>query len=224
MNTNIIYALYNKDSGEIDSYSTQCEIYSDYILFNNIKYIGKNFSVIETSFDQIPVDKYIVVDNELQKITPEEPTPEEPVEEESKALLYMIATKCEELNKACNEAIVKGVDAETSKGIEHFSLTDEDQTNIIQWYNIAKTTGCSVPYHSDTNDCRPFTAEEMISVGNAATYWITYNLTYCNQLKKYVQTLSSVEDIFKVTYGVTQLEGEFLDKLNENMNLLTQIG
>ena len=80
-----------------------------------------------------------------------------------------------------------------------------------------------MPYHADDGDCRPFTAAEMIAVGNAATYWITYNLTYCNQLKKYVQTLTDISAIFNVSYGSTQLSGKYLDTLNENMRLLANI-
>ena len=229
---NTLYALYDTGSGVIRSYSYEYDKGNDYILFGGIRYFGTNVAVIQTEFAEIPTDLFMVVDGKLQKVEipgivdEDAKTPSNDdtnVDTEDKAISYLIQSKCSEINRACNEAIVNGIDVETTRGTEHFTLTDEDQTNISHWYNIAKTVGCSVPYHADDNDCRPFTAAEMIAVGNAATYWITYNLTYCNQLKKYVQSLKDVSEIFNVSYGTTQLTGNYLDTFNENMQLLTNI-
>ena len=157
--SNTLYALYDTDSGVIRSYSYEYNKGNDYILFNGIRYFGKNVAVIQTEFDEFPTDLFMVVDGKLQKVEipgivdDDDKTPSND-DTEDKAISYLIQSKCSEINRACNEAIVNGIDVETTRGTEHFTLTDEDQTNISHWYNIAKTVGCPVPYHADDNDIR----------------------------------------------------------------------
>jgi len=198
-------------------------------------YNSESFGYIEVPEDCVEnintngLDNYKVIDGEVVYEKPAAeiiPDPEEPPTEEDNvvvgesALEYMITMKCEEINNTCHAAIIAGIDVETSYGLEHFSLTKDDQSNIQQWYAIAKTTDVNLPYHADDGDCKPYTNTDIIKIGSMATAHITHHTTYCNQLKKYVKSLTSVKDVFDVEYGVTQLTGEFLEKYETCMGLL----
>lgn len=116
----------------------------------------------------------------------------------------IITRKCEEINNACSNTIKSGIDYND----EHYDLTDEDQINMLAWSSIAQT-GSSVPYHSSGNPCREYTAEEFLGLVNAATQFKTYQLTYCNLLKRQVVNMTDIEEVKSVTYGVTQLNDTY---------------
>jgi hypothetical protein len=128
-----------------------------------------------------------------------------------------IAKKLDELSSACHKTIEVGVDYNGS----HYSLTEQDQTNILAWSSRANA-GKSVPYHADDEFCRPYSAEEFTGLVNAAIGLIAHNTTYCNMLMNYVKTLTDITEINAIKYGVTELVDEYLDKYNENMALLIE--
>ena len=119
----------------------------------------------------------------------------------------IIPTKKEELSKACEATIIAGVDV----GDAHYSLTIEDQANILAWMAVAQT-GKAVPYHSDGQPCRIYTAEEFMKVANAAVAFKTAQTTYCNLLMRQVEAMTDVDEVKAVKYGVTQLEGEYAEQ------------
>lgn len=228
--------IYDLTSGDIVSIiNSNITEYDKSFRVGTASYSKASFSHIEvvTEYEDDMItnglDNYKVIDGEVVYEKPPAeiiPEPEEPPTEEDSvvvgksALEYMITTKCEEINEACHAAIIAGIDVETSYGLEHFSLTKDDQGNIQQWFAIAKTTDVNLPYHADDGDCKPYTNTDIIKLGSMATAHITHHTTYCNQLKKYVKSLTSVKDVFDVEYGVTQLTGEFLEKYETCMGLL----
>lgn len=119
----------------------------------------------------------------------------------------IIPTKKEELSKACEATIIAGVDV----GDAHYSLTIEDQANILAWMAVAQT-GKAVPYHQDGQSCRIYTAEEFMKVANAAVAFKTAQTTYCNLLMRQVETMTDVDEIKAVKYGITQLKGEYAEQ------------
>ena len=66
------------------------------------------------------------------------------VTETSEPIDKVISQKKAELSEECEKTIVAGVDV----GDAHYSLTLEDQANILAWMAIGQT-GKSVPYHCD---------------------------------------------------------------------------
>ncbi len=132
------------------------------------------------------------------------------------------SAKLNEVNKACQAAIQAGVDINTSKGIKHFSLTLEDQVNIdclarridkammeqSQLINFSK----GVPYHADGEFCDFWSLEDFAKIEAAATAHKLYHQTYCNYLRQYIQSLSSLDEINTVKYGII-LPAEYADKL-----------
>ena len=119
----------------------------------------------------------------------------------------VISQKKTELSAECEKAIIAGVDV----GDEHYSLTIEDQANILALTPLAQA-GNSVFYHSDSNMCCEYSSDEFLAVVNAATVFKTLQTTYCNLLMKQVEAMTDAEEVRAVEYGVTELTGEFAER------------
>ena len=118
-----------------------------------------------------------------------------------------ISQKKSELSAKCEKVIVAGVDV----GDAHYSLTIEDQANILAWMAVAQT-GKAVPYHQDGQPCRIYSSEEFMEVANAAVAFKTAQTTYCNLLMRQVESMTDVDEVKAVKYGITQLEGEYAEQ------------
>ena len=126
-----------------------------------------------------------------------------------------IAKKIDEISTACNVAIEAGVDYND----EHYSLTSQDQTNILAWGNRA-SNGMYVPYHADGQHCRPYSPDEFTGLVETAIGHIAQHTTYCNLLMRWIETLTDITEIEAVVYGETALTGTYLEEYMTNMELL----
>lgn len=136
-------------------------------------------------------------------IKPEPVEPHEPTEEEiALSLENAKLNKINQLSIACEKTIHKGINIETSLGIEHFSLTLEDQLNITAQSNVIRLGATEVPYHADDGNCRMFSAEEMFNIETNVYIFKVYNTTYFNRLKAWVYRCETVEEINNITYGI----------------------
>ena len=124
----------------------------------------------------------------------------------------IISQKKTELSAECEKAIIAGVDV----GDAHYSLTIEDQANILAWMAVAQT-GKAVPYHCDGQPCRVYTADEFMEVANAAVAYKTHHTTYCNLLMRQVENMTDADKIKTVQYGITQLEGKYTEQYQNIM-------
>lgn len=129
------------------------------------------------------------------------------VTEISEPIENIISQKKAELSAECEKFIVAGVDV----GDAHYSLTLEDQANILAWMAVAQT-GKAVPYHCDGQPCRVYTADEFMEVANAAVAYKTHHTTYCNLLMRQVEAMTDADEVKAVQYGITQLEGEYAEQ------------
>ena len=125
----------------------------------------------------------------------------------SDAFPDIIAQKKSELSAECEKVIVAGVDV----GDAHYSLTLEDQANILALTPLAQA-GSSVFYHSDSNMCCEYSPDEFNKIVNAATVFKTLQTTYCNLLMRQVEAMTDAEEVRTVKYGVTELTGEFAER------------
>ena len=119
----------------------------------------------------------------------------------------VISQKKSELSAECEKVIVAGVDV----GDAHYSLTIEDQANILALTPLAQA-GNSVFYHQDGEMCREYSSDEFLAVVNAATVFKTLQTTYCNLLMRQVEAMTDAEEVRAVKYGVTELTGEFAER------------
>ena len=119
--------------------------------------------------------------------------------------------KIEEFSMICEQKIEEGVDIVINGKTEHFSYKkDEDQKNIKDAFDLAVATQLSVPLHSDGGNCTLYSVEDMIRIYISEQTNLTHHKTYFNQMKQYIMTLSTEEDINSLTYG-DPLTGNYLE-------------
>ena len=140
---------------------------------------------------------------------------------EDNALSVVMAAKLAEISKVCNAVIVAGVDITFGDETVHFNLSIEDQSNINNLFRVVELGGTEFPYQSDGGVCRVYSASEIVQIYIAAQTLITSQTTYHNELKQYVQTLESVEDISAIQYGMT-LPEPYLTEMNEKLAVAQQ--
>ena len=121
----------------------------------------------------------------------------------------------EKMSAACHETIVAGFDAPLSDGkTYHFSLQLEDQL-MIQALMLKVKSGETtlLPYHADGETCRYFSPEEIITIYNKMEHIVTYNTTYFNSLRDYINSLEKSSKLHNIRYGVeipSQYQSEVL--------------
>lgn len=130
-------------------------------------------------------------------------------------------TKLSSLSEACNQAIIAGMDVETTEGTEHFSLEETDQINLTAALSAVEQGAKGYPYHADKKLCRMFTAVEIKSIAETATKHKLYHTTLCNHLLIWARRVTTVEELEQITYTAQNLPTD----LAENMaKVLTASG
>lgn len=115
---------------------------------------------------------------------------------------YLKTQKIKEMSYYCNQAIVNGFDVELSDGrTHHFSLTVQDQLNLITLSSLAASGVDNIPYHADGELCEFFSVNDIQTIVKAATELKTYHTTYYNSLKLFIQSLVDRDDVANVIYG-----------------------
>lgn len=129
----------------------------------------------------------------------------------------IVNSKISSLSYICNRKIVSGVDIEIDETIEHFSYTEQDQTNIKELFDLAVQTNIPMYYHSDGNSCKLYTVEQIVKLYTTAAMNKMHHITYFNQLKKYINTLDDSDIVNSIEYGF-ELFGEYLETYNTAMS------
>lgn len=140
---------------------------------------------------------------------------------EDNALSVVMSAKLSEISNACNAVIVNGVDIKFGEETVHFNLSIEDQSNINNLFRVVELGGTEYPYQADGGVCRIYTAAEIAAIYIAAQTLITTQTTYHNELKQYVQTLTSAEEVSAIQYGMT-LPEPYLTEMNEKLSVAQQ--
>lgn len=116
-------------------------------------------------------------------------------------LKYVRDAKIGQMRNACNQVIEEGFDLELRGEVHHFSLTIQDQLNLITLSTLAQTQSL-IPYHADGEDCIFYTSEEINEIAETVAAYKIYHTTYYNSLKNYINSLETIEEINAITYGV----------------------
>lgn len=133
----------------------------------------------------------------------------------------LVIDKLQELSNKCQEAITNGIELNG----EHFSYTLTDQNNLKNAFQLSMQTGLSVPYHSNNNTCRLYSKDEISNIFFAQEKNVSHHTTYFNQLKQYILTLTSIDDIKDIEYG-QELTGIYLETYEDiiaQSSLITNI-
>lgn len=155
----------------------------------------------ELIIEEVPEEEEIVIRDPLDDITVEE----------------MKRLKIKEMSRTCNKTIEAGFDITLSNEIHHFSLTVQDQLNLISLSSMATQGIPHIPYHADGELCKYYTPEEINAIVNQGTYFKTYHTTYFNGLKAYINSLETIEEINAITYG-TPLPEEYQTDVWKELN------
>lgn len=132
----------------------------------------------------------------------EEPIEDNTPEEDQVTVEYVRESKINEMKSACNHAITNGFDiALNDEQTYHFSLTIQDQLNLITSAQMIASGSETIPYHADGELCKYYSAADMNAIIEKANAFKTYHVAYFNSLKSYIASLNDMNKISKVFYG-----------------------
>lgn len=136
---------------------------------------------------------------------------------EIKDVSLIIQEKISELSSSCDKTINNGTSVKLTDGSEEqFSYTIEDQTNIKELFDTVRAGATAWPYHQNDGSCKVYSAQDIQTIYLTLAIFKTSVLTYFNQLKQYVKTLTTEDEVNAVYYG-QKLTGEYLENYNAMM-------
>ena len=162
---------------------------------------GWDYSAFTTVYREM--DGIIQFSNDGSIYVPPEPTPEPepyvPTLEEVKA------SKVAEMNNIQQSVIQSGFDVILTDGtVEHFTLTDHDQTSLMGLQTQVAQGAENIPWHtSDTAEhCKYYSNADMLLIVTAAMQYVTFHVTYFRDLRIYINAMDDKESVEAVTYGI----------------------
>ena len=114
-------------------------------------------------------------------------------------------SKVQEMNALQQAAIQSGVNVTLTDGtVEHFTLTEHDQTSLVGLQSQVAAGEDNIPWHtSDEGEhCKFYSNADMGLIITQAMAWVTWHVTYFRDLRIYIRSLSTKEEVSAVTYGV----------------------
>lgn len=141
------------------------------------------------------------------------------------------AAKYTELDTACSEAIVNGVDVATSHGLRHFDFTIAGQNNINDAMNTIRDAKADeslfpliadgIPFKAADGECLYYTVEDIQKIDLIKKAHILYNRTYLSVLLAWCETVTDAE-LSEITYGA-ELPYEYKRHVDEIMKPLNDL-
>ena len=113
--------------------------------------------------------------------------------------------KVTEMNNTQQSVIQQGLDITLSDGtVEHFTLKDQDQTSLMGLQNLVAQGIERIPWHTadQSEHCKYYSNADMAIIAEKALQFITYHVTYFRDLRIYIRSLQTKEEIQNVTYGM----------------------
>lgn len=141
--------------------------------------------------------------DEKIEIEPEQPQ-EEPEKDEPTNITidYVKESKIKEMKSKCSNMITTGFDIVLNDGkIYHFSLTLQDQLNLITSSQMMLDGAEEIPYHADGELCKYYDSIDMEKIIAKANDFKTYHIAYFNSLKAYINSLRSIDKVAAISYG-----------------------
>ena len=110
-----------------------------------------------------------------------------------------------EINNAQQAIIAQGIDVTLTDGTtEHFTLTDHDQTSLMGLQAQVVQGVEQIPWHtSDQSEhCKFYSNADMALITTAAMSCVTWHVTYFRDLRIYIRSLQTKEEVKSVVYGM----------------------
>jgi len=177
--------------------------------------------VIEIDKDEYTaLNEAIDVGKSIEVATEPEVVVEEVIEllpEEKVTIDYVRDLKLKEMSNQCNKIIVAGFNVTLSDGeSHHFDLTLEDQLNLFDAAASIEKGETEIPYHASGEICKFYGADDMKLIIEAASQLKQYHTTYFNSLKVYINSLTEVEDVVAIAYGVA-IPDEYMSEVLKSL-------
>lgn len=145
-------------------------------------------------------DGFILSDDGSVYVEPIEPEPEPEI-----SLNEVKEAKVAEMNDIQQKLIAQGVDVTLSDGSkEHFSLTERDQTSLVGLQAQVAIGAENIPWHTSDEDehCKFYSNADMAKITSSALSYVTWHITYFRDLRIFIRSLESKEEVEQVTYGM----------------------
>ena len=174
---------------------------SGFHLLNNAGNVFGKYDGFTTLYRELE-DGFILSDNGSVYVEPIEPGP---TPEPEISLDEVKESKVSEMNDIQQKLIAQGVDVTLSDGsTEHFSLTERDQTSLVGLQAQVAIGSENIPWHTSDEDehCKFYSNADMAKITSSALSYVTWHITYFRDLRIFIRSLESKEEVEQVTYGM----------------------
>lgn len=113
--------------------------------------------------------------------------------------------KVSEMNAVQQAVIQQGIDVALTDGtVEHFTLTDHDQTSLMGLQTQVAQGLENIPWHTSdqTEHCKYYSNADMALITAVAMQFVTFHVTYFRDLRIYIRSMETKEEVEAVVYGV----------------------
>ena len=123
--------------------------------------------------------------------------PDIPTESYEPTLQEIQENKINEMRTAQQQAIQNGINVNLTDGtIEHFTLSDQDQTSLMGLQTQVAQGLDNIPWHTSdqTQHCKYYSNADMALIVSTAMQYVTYHVTYYRDLRIYIRS-SEIDDV-----------------------------
>lgn len=182
------------------------------------RYTAEFIATLVSVEDETEVEQNWIYNPDDQTFSaPPTPEPGPDPEPEPEPVEVARAAKVAEISAACNAAIDAGTSVDLPSGTrEEFTYTVADQANVSEMFTACLAGATGYIYHANNSPCKTYPASDVVAIYGTLSMYKTGQLTYHNQLRQFVNSLTTAEDIRTVTYG-QPLIGEYLTQYNALM-------
>ena len=163
-------------------------------------YLG-DYSAYTTVYREI--EGGVQFSNDGSVYVPPAPTPEP--EPYVPSLEEVKESKVVEMNAAQQYMIQMGIDVTLTDGtVEHFTLTDHDQTSLMGLQTKVEQGAEQNPWHTsdEAEHCKFYSNADMALITTAAMEYVTWHVTYFRDLRIYIRRLETKDEVNAVVYGM----------------------
>lgn len=172
---------------------------SGFYVYSNHDILIGNYSSFKTLYRTFP-DRFQLSDDGSVYTPPEiVPDPEPTIE-------ALQENKINEMESMQQAIIAGGCDVQLSDGTtEHFTLTQNDQLSLNSLSVKAIEGLTAIPWHTSNEDagCVFYSEEDMKRITDTCASFVTWHVTWFRDLRRYIRSLTSKEDVEAITYDTT---------------------
>lgn len=130
-----------------------------------------------------------------------------------------------EMNIVQENVIQAGIEVTLKNGtVEHFDLTEKERNQLAILQTMIARGDEKIPWHTsdEAEHGKYYSNDDMIRITTAAFEYVTYHETYFRDLRIYIRSLNTKEEVENVTYGIDipkKFRSQPLDDMLANLEL-----